>query len=82
MARVKLALIGCGGMSATHLQRFHLLSDRLRLVAAMKVDAAEGQLVEDLDNNLPQNLINAAIVCTVLPVVIIYPFLQRFSYTG
>ena len=29
MARVKLALIGCGGMSATHLRRFHLLSDRL-----------------------------------------------------
>ena len=49
----------------------------------MKVaGAAEGKLVEDLDNNLPQNLINAAIVCTVLPVVIIYPFLQRFSYTG
>ena len=48
----------------------------------MKVGAAEGQLVEDLDNNLPQNLINAAIVCTVLPVVIIYPFLQRFFIHG
>ena len=29
MARVKLALIGYGDMSATHLRRFHLLSDRL-----------------------------------------------------
>ena len=49
----------------------------------MKVaGAAEGKLVEDLDNNLPQNLINAAIVCTVLPVVIIYPFLQRFFIHG
>ena len=47
MARVKLALIGCGGMSATHLQRFHLLSDRLRLVAAVDVDETKARQVQE-----------------------------------
>jgi putative aldouronate transport system permease protein len=41
-----------------------------------------GNIVEDLENILPQNLINAAIVGTVLPVVIIYPFLQRYFIHG
>lgn len=41
-----------------------------------------GNVVDDLDNILPQNLINAAIVCTVLPVVVLYPFLQRFFIHG
>ena len=47
MARVKLALIGCGGMSATHLRRFHLLSDRLRLVAAVDVDETKARQVQE-----------------------------------
>ena len=47
MARVKLALIGCGGMSATHLQRFHLLSDRLRLVAAVDIDETKAHQVQE-----------------------------------
>jgi predicted dehydrogenase len=47
MARVKLALIGCGGMSATHLQRFHLLSDRLRLVAAVDIDETKARQVQE-----------------------------------
>ena len=41
-----------------------------------------GNVVDDLDNILPQNLINAAIVCTVLPVVVLYPFLQRYFIHG
>lgn len=41
-----------------------------------------GNVVDDLDNILPQNLINAAIVCTVLPVVLLYPFLQRYFIHG
>ena len=45
MARVKLALIGCGGMSAAHMRRFHLLSDRLQLVAAVEVDEARARQV-------------------------------------
>ena len=47
MAIVKLALIGCGGMSATHLRRFHLLSDRLRLVAAVDVDETKARQVQE-----------------------------------
>ena len=47
MARVKLALIGCGGMSATHLRRFHLLSDRLRLIAAVDVDETKARQVQE-----------------------------------
>lgn len=41
-----------------------------------------GNVVEDLDNIMPQNLINAAIVCTVVPVIVIYPFLQRYFIHG
>ena len=37
MSRVKLGLIGCGGMSRSHMRRFHTLSDRLELVAAVDV---------------------------------------------
>ena len=31
---------------------------------------------------LPQNLVNAAIVCTVIPILVIYPFLQRYFIHG
>jgi len=41
------------------------------------VDLTEEQL-----KLLPQNLINAAIICTVVPVVLIYPFLQRYFIHG
>jgi putative aldouronate transport system permease protein len=44
-----------------------------------------GQLdvvVSDVDQLLPQNLINAAIMCTVIPIIIIYPFLQRYFIHG
>ncbi len=47
MARVKLALIGCGGMSAAHVRRFHLLRDRLQLVAAVDVDEAKARQVHE-----------------------------------
>ena len=47
MSRVKLALIGCGGMSAAHVRRFHLLRDRLQLVAAVDVDEARARQVHE-----------------------------------
>ncbi|MFH1567643.1 MAG: Gfo/Idh/MocA family oxidoreductase [Gemmatimonadota bacterium] len=37
MARIKLGLVGCGGMSRAHLRRFHTLKDRVELVAAVDV---------------------------------------------
>ena len=37
---------------------------------------------DNLMNLLPQNLINAAIICTVVPVLVIYPFLQRYFIHG
>lgn len=43
---------------------------------------ASGEMIDDLDNLLPQNLIYAAVICTVVPVVIIYPFLQRYFIHG
>jgi predicted dehydrogenase len=47
MARTRLALIGCGGMSKAHLRRFHALSDRLELVAAIDVERDKAQAVAD-----------------------------------
>jgi putative aldouronate transport system permease protein len=35
-------------------------------------------IIDDPNNLLPQNLINAAIVCTVAPIIVIYPLLQRY----
>jgi putative aldouronate transport system permease protein len=39
-------------------------------------------LVEDQAQLVPQNLINAAILCTVVPIIVIYPFLQRYFIHG
>ena len=58
------------------------LADRLVGIETRPAHQDVGNIVEDLDNILPQNLINAAIVCTVMPVVIIYPFLQRYFIHG
>lgn len=38
MSRIKLALIGCGGMGQSHLRRFHILNQRLELRAAVDID--------------------------------------------
>jgi predicted dehydrogenase len=35
--KVKLAIVGCGGMGGTHMRRFQTLSDRVELVAAVDV---------------------------------------------
>lgn len=45
MSRIRLGLIGCGGMSQTHLRRFHVLADRLELKAAVDTDLAKAQAV-------------------------------------
>lgn len=45
MSRTRLALIGCGGMSQTHLRRFHVLADRLELRAAVDTDLDKAQAV-------------------------------------
>ena len=44
-----------------------------------------GQLdtvIDDPSGLLPQNLIMAAIMCTVVPIIIIYPFLQKYFIHG
>jgi predicted dehydrogenase len=47
MSRIRLALIGCGGMSQTHLRRFHVLKDRLELKAAVDTDIARARAVAE-----------------------------------
>jgi putative aldouronate transport system permease protein len=42
---------------------------------------AEG-IVENPENINPEHLINAAIVCTIAPIIVIYPFLQRYFIHG
>ncbi len=43
MAKHRLALIGCGGMSRSHASRFHALQDRLEVVAAVDIDRERAQ---------------------------------------
>ena len=45
MPKTNLALIGCGGMGQSHLRRFHILSNRLQLKAAVDVDLKTAQVV-------------------------------------
>jgi len=39
-------------------------------------------VVDDPTKLLTQNLVNAAIICTVAPILVIYPFLQRYFIHG
>ena len=43
MSKVRLALIGCGGMSRAHASRFFNLSDRLEVAYCVDVDEAKAQ---------------------------------------
>jgi predicted dehydrogenase len=45
MSRLKLALIGCGGMGLSHLRRFHVLAGRLQLTAIVDIDLTAAQQV-------------------------------------
>jgi len=45
MPQTKLALIGCGGMGQSHLRRFHILSNRLELKAAVDVNLETAQSI-------------------------------------
>jgi len=45
MPQTKLALIGCGGMGQSHLRRFHILSKRLELKAAVDVNLETAQSI-------------------------------------
>ena len=47
MSRLRLGLIGCGGMSAVHLRRFQTLSTRVHLAAAVDLVAERAQAVAD-----------------------------------
>ena len=47
MSRVRLALVGCGGMSKSHLRRFHELTGRLDVVAAVDVETDKARAVAD-----------------------------------
>ena len=48
MAKTKLALIGCGGMSRAHMRRFDVLSSRLDLVAAVDVVKERAEAAAEL----------------------------------
>lgn len=48
MSRVRLGLIGCGGMAGAHQSRFGRLSDRLHLTAAVDVVPERAQAVASL----------------------------------
>ena len=88
MARVKLALIGCGGMSAAHLRRFHLLSDRLQLVAAVDVDETKARQVREhlpdvrvaTDHRSVLDLVDAVLI--VLPHHLHHPVAKECREAG
>ena len=88
MAVVKLALIGCGGMSAAHVRRFHLLRDRLQLVAAVDVDEARARQVREhlpdvrvaTDHRSVLDLVDAVLV--VLPHHLHHPVAKECLQAG
>ncbi len=47
MPKTRLALIGCGGMSKTHMRRFDTLSDRVQLVAAADIEKERAESVRE-----------------------------------
>ena len=47
MAKVKMALIGCGGMGNAHRQALHLLKDRARVVAVIDPDLDRARKVAE-----------------------------------
>jgi len=48
MARLRLGLIGCGGMGGTHMRRFELQKDRMEVSAAADIDEAARQRAAQL----------------------------------
>ena len=48
MSRLRLGLIGCGGMSRAHMRRFHTLSSRLELAAVADVIGERAQAAAEL----------------------------------
>lgn len=48
MAKIKLALLGCGGMSRSHASRFFNLSDRLEVTAVVDVDRAKAEAAAEV----------------------------------
>jgi len=46
MSKVKLAMVGCGGMGGTHMRRFQTLSDRVELAAAVDVVPEKAEAVK------------------------------------
>ncbi|NLT42364.1 MAG: Gfo/Idh/MocA family oxidoreductase, partial [Anaerolineae bacterium] len=47
MDKVRLGLIGCGGMAQAHVQRFEKVRDRMQLVAAVDVDEGKAKAVAE-----------------------------------
>ncbi len=48
MSKIKLALVGCGGIAKSHVARFECVKDRMDLVAAVDVDIEKAEAVADL----------------------------------
>ena len=47
MSKIKLAMVGCGGMGGAHMRRFHTLSDRVELAAAVDVIQERAEAVKE-----------------------------------
>ncbi|NPV09087.1 MAG: Gfo/Idh/MocA family oxidoreductase [Anaerolineae bacterium] len=47
MDRIRLGLIGCGGMAKAHVQRFDRVRDRMDLVAAVDIDEGKARAVAE-----------------------------------
>ncbi|MBT5828959.1 MAG: Gfo/Idh/MocA family oxidoreductase, partial [Candidatus Latescibacteria bacterium] len=47
MSKIKLAMVGCGGMGGTHMRRFQTLRERVELTAAVDVVREKAEAVTD-----------------------------------
>jgi putative aldouronate transport system permease protein len=54
----------------------------LRNIYLNPMEGSGAGIVDNFSDINPQNIVMAAVVCTILPIIVIYPFLQRYFIHG
>ncbi|MCF6176211.1 MAG: Gfo/Idh/MocA family oxidoreductase [Victivallaceae bacterium] len=73
ISKIKIGIIGCGGMAKTHASRFETLMDRIEISALVDLDLEKAQAVADLLPNNPMvtsSYEEALDVCDAMLVVL------------
>jgi len=54
----------------------------LRNIYMNPMEGSGGALIDSYSDINPQNIVMAAVICTIAPIIVIYPFLQRYFIHG